>query len=185
MNSKNPAGIGVKPSSFPSDVNGSRGPKSTTEIVVTVSARLGRLRKGSHSLGKTSQMGGPGKNRVARKIQRFHEQSEVQALHVIRRKDGLVNMRETITFDHHAEHAWFHFAIRLLIILLLIFLLLVLTENSFGQAANHGLTPAEVRKAEQRLSDWGYWTGQVDGILDGGSKACLNLCTGGNRSFCL
>lgn len=42
-------------------------------------------------------------------------------------------MRGAITFDHHAEHAWLHFAIRLLIILLILFLLLVLTENSFGR----------------------------------------------------
>jgi len=42
-------------------------------------------------------------------------------------------MRGTITFDHHAEHAWLHFAIRLLIAMLLIFLLLVLTENSIGK----------------------------------------------------
>jgi hypothetical protein len=60
-------------------------------------------------------------------------------------------MRETITFDHHAEHAWLHFTIRLGIILLLIFLLLVLTENSLGQALNQHLSQAEVWEAERRL----------------------------------
>jgi hypothetical protein len=48
-------------------------------------------------------------------------------------------MRE-ITFDHHGEHAWLHFSIRLGIILLLIFLLLVLTENSLGQAVKQQLS---------------------------------------------
>lgn len=41
-------------------------------------------------------------------------------------------MRETITFDHHAEHAWTHFAIRLLIVLLILFLFLVLAGDSLG-----------------------------------------------------
>ena len=42
-------------------------------------------------------------------------------------------MRETITFDHHAEHAWSHFAIRLVIVLLTLFLILVLFGDSLGQ----------------------------------------------------
>lgn len=41
-------------------------------------------------------------------------------------------MRETITFDHHTEHPWLHFAIRLLIILLILFLFLVLMGDSLG-----------------------------------------------------
>lgn len=44
-------------------------------------------------------------------------------------------MRETITFDHHLEHAWFHFVVRILIILLLIFLFLLLTEDSISKAS--------------------------------------------------
>jgi hypothetical protein len=41
-------------------------------------------------------------------------------------------MRETITFDNHAEHAWLHFAIRLLIVLFTLFLFLVLAGDSLG-----------------------------------------------------
>jgi hypothetical protein len=47
-------------------------------------------------------------------------------------------MRETITFDHHAEYAWVHFAIRLVIVLLLLFLLLVLLGDFLGQALSGG-----------------------------------------------
>lgn len=82
-------------------------------------------------------------------------------------------MRETITFDHHFEHAWLHFAIRLVIVLLVIFLLLVLTENSIGKTSKQALTTAEVLEAEQRLSDLGYWTGPIDGSLDNASKQGL------------
>ena len=53
-------------------------------------------------------------------------------------------MRETITFDHHAQHAWLHFTIRLLIVLLILFLLLVLTENSFSQGVKQEMNQAEV-----------------------------------------
>jgi len=82
-------------------------------------------------------------------------------------------MRGTITFDHHAQHAWLHFAIRLLIAMLLIFLLLVLTENSIGKPAKEELTSAEMLEAEQQLSDLGYWTGPIDGVFDGDSKHAL------------
>lgn len=82
-------------------------------------------------------------------------------------------MRGTITLDHHAQHAWLHFAIRLLIVALLIFLLLVLTENSLGKTSKQGPTSAEIMEAEQRLSDLGYWTGPIDGSFDGSSKHAL------------
>jgi L,D-transpeptidase-like protein/putative peptidoglycan binding protein len=82
-------------------------------------------------------------------------------------------MRDTITFDHHAEHAWLHFAIRFGIILLLIFLLLVLTENSLGQPLKQELSQAEVWEAERRLCKLGYWTGPIDGDFDKGSKQAL------------
>ena len=82
-------------------------------------------------------------------------------------------MRGTITFDHHAEHAWLHFTIRLLIVLLILFLLLVLTENSFGQTVKQKLTQAQVWEAERRLCELGYWTGPIDGIFDYGSKQAL------------
>ncbi|MFY9610050.1 MAG: L,D-transpeptidase family protein [Blastocatellia bacterium] len=35
------------------------------------------------------------------------------------------------------------------------------------------LTAARVREAEQRLSDLGYWTGPIDGVLDAGSRQAL------------
>jgi peptidoglycan hydrolase-like protein with peptidoglycan-binding domain len=82
-------------------------------------------------------------------------------------------MRETITFDHHFEHAWLHFAIRLVIVLLLIFLLLVFTENSLGQPVKQELSQAEVWEAERRLCKLGYWTGPIDGDFDNGSKQAL------------
>ena len=82
-------------------------------------------------------------------------------------------MRETITFDHHAEHAWLHFAIRLIIVLLLIFLFLVLIGDSLGQALKQPVTQAEVWEAEQRLCQLGYWTGPIDGVFDNGSKQAL------------
>ena len=43
-------------------------------------------------------------------------------------------MRETITFDHHAEHAWLHFAIRALIVFVILFLLLIFVGDSLGSA---------------------------------------------------
>lgn len=82
-------------------------------------------------------------------------------------------MRGTITFDQHAEHAWLHFTIRLLIVLLVLFLLLVLTENSFGQAIEQPLSKGEVWEAERRLCRLGYWTGPIDGVFDNGSKQAL------------
>lgn len=82
-------------------------------------------------------------------------------------------MRETITFDHHAEHVRLHFAIRLIIVLLLLFLFVVLTENSMSQGLKQRLTQAEVWEAERRLCELGYWTGPIDGIFDNGSKQAL------------
>jgi magnesium-transporting ATPase (P-type) len=77
-------------------------------------------------------------------------------------------MRETITFDHHAEHVWLHFTIRLFIVALLIFLFLVLTEGSFGQSLKQDLSQAEVWETERRLRKPG-----IDGIFDDGSKQAL------------
>jgi peptidoglycan hydrolase-like protein with peptidoglycan-binding domain len=82
-------------------------------------------------------------------------------------------MRETITFNHQAEHAWLHFAIRILIILFLLLLLLVLTEDTLGQSRPRELTLEETQQAEQRLADLGYWTGPIDGVFDGASKHAL------------
>ena len=65
----------------------------------------------------------------------------------------------------NAEHAWLHFAIRLLIVLFTLFLIVVFAENSLGQSRPRELTREEIQQAEQRLSDLGYWTGPVDGGL--------------------
>ena len=35
------------------------------------------------------------------------------------------------------------------------------------------MSPEDTREAEQRLSDLGYWTGPVDGVLDEGSRQAL------------
>jgi peptidoglycan hydrolase-like protein with peptidoglycan-binding domain len=40
-------------------------------------------------------------------------------------------------------------------------------------AASTGLTRADIRQAEQRLADLGYWTGPVDGIWDDVSRHAL------------
>lgn len=82
-------------------------------------------------------------------------------------------MRETITFDHHFEHAWLHFAVRLLIVLLLIFLFLVLTEGSIAKTFGQALTTTQILEAEQTLADLGYWTGPIDGSFDPASRQAL------------
>ncbi len=82
-------------------------------------------------------------------------------------------MRETLTLDRHAQHAWLHFAIRLFIVFLLIALLLVFTEDSVGQPSKRGPTSAEIMEAEQRLSSLGYWTGPIDGSFDESSRHAL------------
>jgi hypothetical protein len=50
-------------------------------------------------------------------------------------------MRATIAFDHHAEHAWSHFAIRLLLVLLILFLILVFAGDSLGGTCRRELGP--------------------------------------------
>ena len=82
-------------------------------------------------------------------------------------------MRETLTLDRHAQHAWLHFAIRFFIVFLLIALLLVLAEHSVGQTSKRGPTSAEIMEAEQRLSDLGYWTGPIDVSFDESSRHAL------------
>jgi hypothetical protein len=48
-------------------------------------------------------------------------------------------------------------------------------QNSNRARPTHqlSLSPEETRDAEQRLSDVGYWTGPVDGVLDVGSRQAL------------
>ncbi|MGZ5434890.1 MAG: L,D-transpeptidase family protein [Pyrinomonadaceae bacterium] len=82
-------------------------------------------------------------------------------------------MRETLTLDRHAQHAWLHFTIRVFIVFLLIALLLVLAEHSVGHPSRQRPTSAEIMEAEQRLSDLGYWTGPIDGSFDESSRHAL------------
>ena len=42
-----------------------------------------------------------------------------------------------------------------------------------GRAAVPALTRAQTREAERRLSDMGYWTGAVDGLLDPATRSAL------------
>ena len=42
-----------------------------------------------------------------------------------------------------------------------------------ARASQASLTRAEVKAAEQMLSDLGYWTGPIDGIFDAGSHSAL------------
>lgn len=82
-------------------------------------------------------------------------------------------MRGTITFDHHGQHAWFHFAFRLAIVLLLIFLILILSEKVVGKTQKAELTQTEILEAEQLLNNLGYWTGSIDGVFDNASRHAL------------
>lgn len=44
---------------------------------------------------------------------------------------------------------------------------------SHSSQNQNSIRPEEVQEAEQRLSDLGYWTGPVDGLLDEGSRHAL------------
>lgn len=82
-------------------------------------------------------------------------------------------MRGTITLDHHTQHVWLHFAVRLAIVLLLLFLILILSENVIGKTQNSELSRAEILETEQLLANLGYWTGPIDGVFDSGSRHAL------------
>ena len=56
-------------------------------------------------------------------------------------------------------------------LLLTICLTLLLATITLGQRV--ALTRAQIRDAEQRLADAGYWTGPVDGVFDAGSRSAL------------
>ena len=55
----------------------------------------------------------------------------------------------------------------------LIALVLVCSINSYPQSRKKTLTTFQIREAEQRLSDLGYWTGLVNGVFDQASRAAL------------
>ena len=42
-----------------------------------------------------------------------------------------------------------------------------------GQRRGAGLTRLQIKEAEQRLAELGYWTGPVDGAFDAGSRSAL------------
>lgn len=44
---------------------------------------------------------------------------------------------------------------------------------SFAQRTNARVTRAEIKNAEQHLSDAGFWTGPIDGVFDAGSRSAL------------
>ena len=54
--------------------------------------------------------------------------------------------------------------------------LLLITVPSFAQQRSNRpeiSSRVQIREAEQRLSDLGYWTGRVDGIFDRASQSAL------------
>jgi hypothetical protein len=62
--------------------------------------------------------------------------------------------------------------------LLTICLLLLIANSPVGYGQQRGKRPValarvQIREAEQRLSELGYWTGPVDGVFDTGSQAAL------------
>lgn len=56
-------------------------------------------------------------------------------------------------------------------LILAICLVVVLPTIALAQRGN--LTRAQIREAEQRLSDLGFWTGPIDGVFDTGSRSAL------------
>ena len=44
---------------------------------------------------------------------------------------------------------------------------------AWAQRRNASLSRAQVKEAEQRLAELGYWTGPVDGVFDAGSREAL------------
>ena len=59
--------------------------------------------------------------------------------------------------------------------LILTILLLLIAPSSVvsAQETKRRLSRAETREAERRLSDLGYWTGPIDGLLDPGTRSAL------------
>jgi len=52
-------------------------------------------------------------------------------------------------------------------------LALALAAGPAGALEKAALSRAEIRQAEQRLADLGFWTGPVDGVWDGASRQAL------------
>ena len=58
-------------------------------------------------------------------------------------------------------------------VLLIICLLLLISATASAQNRRAPLTRAQIREAEQRLTEMGYWTGAVDGVFDPASRSAL------------
>lgn len=67
-------------------------------------------------------------------------------------------------------------------VLLILILLFLTSTNTFAitqagkrkaRPSNHSLTRAEMKEAETRLSEMGYGTGRVDGVIDGVTRNAL------------
>ena len=59
-------------------------------------------------------------------------------------------------------------------VLLPVLLIVLLTSGASAQTKRRAaLTRVQVKEAEQRLSDLGYWTGPVDGLFDEASRTAL------------
>lgn len=57
--------------------------------------------------------------------------------------------------------------------LLIVFLLPAMESQALGQKKQPQPTAEAVLEAEQRLSDFGYWTGPIDGTFDSSSRQAL------------
>jgi hypothetical protein len=55
----------------------------------------------------------------------------------------------------------------------LVIWVLVVSVHATASARQKALTRAETKEAERKLNELGYWTGPVDGILDGATKQAL------------
>ena len=52
-------------------------------------------------------------------------------------------------------------------------LLMIVAPVLSGQQRNTSLTRVQIKQAEQRLAELGYWTGRVDGVFDAASRQAL------------
>ncbi|HYX25614.1 MAG TPA: L,D-transpeptidase family protein [Thermoanaerobaculia bacterium] len=63
-------------------------------------------------------------------------------------------------------------SLRRIVVLAVLFAAVVVPLHAAPQK-NRPLGKAEIRQAEQRLADLGYWTGPIDGVWDGVSRQAL------------
>ena len=59
-------------------------------------------------------------------------------------------------------------------VFLTVFLLLITAFSAAnGQRRDFNLTRLQIKEAEQRLAELGFWTGAIDGVFDAGSRSAL------------